>query len=411
MRLDTIPKIEQFIVDALLSSEQIPLGVNVMRLAAMEDEEGVARMARSIVVRYTGSTVNIENNVPVVLTRAMEFEVIHSAQSYLTESGHDYALKMCAGAYITLNSQVPVNVGTTTLIPFHMTSESFEGLSDSSHYTYVQKWSLEVKEIHKLISLDPCVLSGNCASLFPLNTIQTILPGDILYGNELYSPVLPVQGPLELLPYNDEFTGVEVDEAGSLVYTSDKQQTFITNWEDHYFTHTNTFDNSDKFLICHVRLREDDSIVKMYYAANPDDRRVIQIAGFQPGDRRLMGQLWKSQVDQSGLAEDSNGPMVLPAQYAQKNSYGVTTLPKAKIWADPSDRSGPTDYILFGVIHKVQEGTELVVDGETFVYIGGTRLGRAWVNKLDFYVLKDRELQRPWYCDVEVPEGDSFECD
>ena len=102
MRLDTIPKIEQFIVDALLSSEQIPLGVNVMRLAAMEDDEGIARMARSIVIRYTGSNVNVENNVPVVLTRAMEFEIIHSAQSYLTESGHDYALKMCAGAYITL---------------------------------------------------------------------------------------------------------------------------------------------------------------------------------------------------------------------------------------------------------------------------------------------------------------------
>jgi hypothetical protein len=59
----------------------------------------------------------------------------------------------------------------------------------------------------------------------------------------------------------------------------------------------------------------------------------------------------------------------------------------------------------------VQEGTELTVDGETYIYIGGTRLGKAWVNKEDFYVLKHREIQRPWYCDVEVPEGDSPECD
>jgi len=261
-----------------------------------------------------------------------------------------------------------------------------------------------------LVSLDPCVLSGNCAALFPLNTIQTILPGDVLYGNELYAPVLPVQGPLGLLPYRAEFAGVEEDEGGNLVYTKDRDQTFIHNWEEHYVTHTNTFDNSDTFLICHVRRRDDNSIVKMYYAANPDDRRVVQIAGFQPGDRRLLGQLWKSPVDGLGLAENSNGPMNLPAQYAQKNSYGVTIYPKVKIYADPSNPDAPTDHIKYGVIHMVQEGTELTVDGETYIYIGGTRLGRAWVNKEDFYVLKDREIQRPWYCDVEMPEGDSPEC-
>jgi len=108
---------------------------------------------------------------------------------------------------------------------------------------------------------------------------------------------------------------------------------------------------------------------------------------------------------------DSNGPMVLPARMAQKNSYGVTTYPKAKIYTDPSNPDAPTDHIRYGVIHMVQDGTELTVDGETYVYIGGTRLGKALVNKLDFYVLRDRELQRPWYCDVEVPEGDQPECD
>ena len=61
MRLDTISRIEQFMTDALLSSPLIPLGVNVIRLAATEDEEGIAVMARTIVVRYTGSTVNVTN--------------------------------------------------------------------------------------------------------------------------------------------------------------------------------------------------------------------------------------------------------------------------------------------------------------------------------------------------------------
>ena len=59
MKLDTITKIEQFLENILLSTEDIPLGVNVVRLAATQDEEGIARMAKSIVVRYTDSSVNI----------------------------------------------------------------------------------------------------------------------------------------------------------------------------------------------------------------------------------------------------------------------------------------------------------------------------------------------------------------
>ena len=78
MKIDTIPKIENYISDVLLSSPSIPLGVNVVRLAAVQDEEGITSMARSIVVRYTGSSVNIEQKIPVVITRTMTFEIIIS---------------------------------------------------------------------------------------------------------------------------------------------------------------------------------------------------------------------------------------------------------------------------------------------------------------------------------------------
>ena len=55
MTLDTITRIERFITDSLLSSVQIPLGVNVIHLADDSDTEGIAAMTYSIVVRYTGS--------------------------------------------------------------------------------------------------------------------------------------------------------------------------------------------------------------------------------------------------------------------------------------------------------------------------------------------------------------------
>ena len=101
--------------DALLSSPQIPLGVNVIRLAATTDEEGIAALTRSIVVRYTGSTLTINQRQPLVIERTLRFELIHSSQSYLTESGHDGALQMCAGAYLSLNNTIPVPVSYTHL--------------------------------------------------------------------------------------------------------------------------------------------------------------------------------------------------------------------------------------------------------------------------------------------------------
>ena len=142
MRLDTISRIEQFMTDALLSSPLIPLGVNVIRLAATEDEEGIAVMARTIVVRYIGSSINVINIAPLATERSMEFEVTLAAQSYLTQSGHDYVTQMCAGCYNTLNNQVPMNCCVEIMEPPHLNNESFQGLTDQSQYFYTQTWSL-----------------------------------------------------------------------------------------------------------------------------------------------------------------------------------------------------------------------------------------------------------------------------
>ena len=111
MRLDTITRMEQFIVDMLLSSPQIPLGVNVVRLAAAQETEGISNMARTIVVRYLGSQLTVTNQAPLVTERRMNFQLDLASQEYLTESGHDYVIQMCAGAYNTLINQVPPNTG------------------------------------------------------------------------------------------------------------------------------------------------------------------------------------------------------------------------------------------------------------------------------------------------------------
>lgn len=409
MKLNTITRIEQFLVDALISSEHIPLGVNVVRLAAVEDEEGIARMARSIVVRYTGSSVNVEQKVPVVSTRTMTFEIIHSAQSYLSESGHDYALQMCAGANMTLDSQIPLQVGVNTLTPFHMVSESFEGLSDSSHYTYVQRWDLETKSIHKLVSLDPCVLSGNCRYLFPETAVQQILPGEVLYENKIFAPVMPplVSG----FPYEEEMCGV-IENGTSLVYTESgyDNTVFVSDWRDKVFTHTNTFDETNTFLICHIRDRKTMAVLETYFASWCGERRVIQIGGAQPGRRGFLGGVYISKIGELGNPDSSVGETLNPT-YHGKNGYGYTNKPTATIYADPTDPDAPKDITKWGVLHHMLVGAELLVDLEEYYYISQTRLGKAWIKKDDFTLLKGGS-ESPFYCDFELPEveGDVNEC-
>ena len=55
MRLDSITRIERYMVDALVTSPLVPLGVNVIRLADENDAEGIVNMVQSIAVRYVSS--------------------------------------------------------------------------------------------------------------------------------------------------------------------------------------------------------------------------------------------------------------------------------------------------------------------------------------------------------------------
>ena len=177
--------------DALLSSPQVPLGVNVLRLAATEDEEGIVKMGRTIVVRYSGSSLSVQSTEPLVTLRTMSFEITLSAQSYLGDSGHDYVSQMCAASFNTLTNAIPSDTGVEVFQPFYMSNERFEGLTDESIYVYSQTWDLVVQDLYKVLAMDPCVKRGNCSFLFPENTISTVGPGEVLFGNEIFSPVIP----------------------------------------------------------------------------------------------------------------------------------------------------------------------------------------------------------------------------
>jgi len=382
MRLDTITRIEGFIQDALLSSPQIPLGVNIIRLAADYDTEGIARMARSIVVRYVGSDATTIREVPLVLRRTLTFELTHSAQSYLTQSGHDFALQMCAGAQLTLNNATPVNTGAQIMVPLYLASERFEGLTDSTHYVYVQTWQCQVEEIFPTPPIDPCVKQGNCSYLFPSCAISEVRPGDVLYTNVLYAPVLP---PPEGVDYDPALCGVKV-VGNDLVYTRDTNEVFLSNWTTFTLVTTNTFDTTGKLLIVNI-YDSTGTFVNWYFAANCDCRRVIQVAGDMPNSANNLGGLWRSPIGQVGNVITSGGPEPFSAVMQAKNGYGYVSVPATLVFNDPSDPNGDTAQVRYGVVHPMLAGVVQTFNGVEYYRISGTKIGLAWIRVVDFAVI------------------------
>jgi len=366
-------------------------------------------MARSIVVRYTGSTINLEQKLPIVIVRTFSFEIIISAQSYLTESGHDYALQMCAGSYLSLNNTTPTNAGVQVLTPLHLVSESFDGLTDSSHYVYTQRWELEAQEINSLISIDPCVMRGNCSFLFPQDAQSTLVPGDVMYGNFIYQPVRP---PVEGMDYDPEHCGVEV-EGPNLVYRHSVtgNRIFLESYEQYVLTSSDQFDTTGQFLICHIRNANNGSVIREFYAYNCDGRKLIQVGGAQPNlAANWLSGLSTSPTGNAGNPSESTTPEFLPPKYYQKNGYGYVLPNRATVYANPTDPNAATTTVKYGIVYPVQVGSNLNVDDITYTYIGATPLGKAWIKEQDFVILDPSTYLPETICE-EIPlEGELDGC-
>ena len=256
MKLFTISRIEQYICDALLASPEIPLGVNVLRLADVVDKEGVVQNSNNIVVRYVSSFFNVKYRVPLVYERTLSFELNFSCQNYLTSSGHDFATQLLAGALNTLVSGVPGDSGVQVAEGFTLTSERFTGITDNSQYTYTQVYSILIEEAMPYIALDPCVQRGDCKQVWPGLGVETKLPlAGILdqSSGDIYVPAYPCDGePPE--DYNACF-GVrwsnELTQDGDWVFITDPDCVFIEDplGQPIYLLSNNNYTDDGKLVV------------------------------------------------------------------------------------------------------------------------------------------------------------------
>ena len=400
MELRSITKIEQFMMNALLSSPLIPLGVNVVRLADLSDEEGIVQMVNSMVVRYTDSSVNVISRAPLSMERTLNFEINIACQSYLSNSGHDMAIQLCAAAHETLINTVPCGTGLEVIEPLVMTNERFAGLTDSTHYTYTQTWSLVVHDYYRGIALDPCVARGTCSKLFATNLVQKAQPGDVIVHDEngvgiIAQAVLPP--PNDSIPYECDYVGVELDESGNLVYKWDPQKIFMTANEiadGCVMVPTQTKDESGQFYIINIKCPDDDGnlVFKRRFFACSTGRKLL----------KLPSTLYRSRISEMGMRPLPGSGEQLPATIMPRNSYGYVSQIRAYIYADPTEPDAAVVIVQGGDLYPVQDGLVLNDGTDSYYRIGGTTLGRAWINVLDFKVLNpDEYLPR---VDISEPE-------
>jgi hypothetical protein len=385
MKLDSITKIERFMVNSLLASPAIPLGVNILRLADISDEEGVIQMVNSVIVRYISSNIDVIRQAPLDMVRTLTFEVNIASQSYLTQSGHDAAIQLCAGVHETLVNKVPANTGLEVIEPFHLSSESFSGLTDSSHYTYTQRWVLKTQDFYAPIAIDPCVQRGDCTRLFPSKFLLPLEPGDVIFQSKIYVPVLPP--PNETIPYSAEYKGVELNDNGDLVYSANPSEIFLLSEEleeGYKLVSTGKFDQSGTFLICNIK--------------DPQGLQVRQYFATE-GGRGLLGLNYQlSDLDS-------------PSTLLKVNSYGYVNFPGIKVYLDPTNPTATSLLVAIGTVYPVELGTKLEHNLETFLRVGNTPFGKGWIKEKEFNLLSEEDYLPGLSCEEEdLVEGRITSC-
>lgn len=389
MNLATISRIEQFLVDALIASPLIPLGVNVLRLADVLDREGVVSQTNNIVVRYTGASNTVKNRVPMVFERTMRFELNYSCQDYLTSSGHDFATQLITAAFMTINGSVPGGAYVEVLEPFVCVSEDFTGLTDQSQYTYTQVWQLIIEEALPYVALDICVARGNCRQIFPALGVDTKLPlGGILdeASGDIYVPAYDCGG--EPLEDYDACYGVkwsnELTQSGDWVFICDPNCVFLEDplGQPIYLLSTNSYTADGRLVVTVFDAGTNEPLREVFYCNT--GRKLARYAI----------ELWTDTVAKSGAISSK---AVLDASWYQNMNYGefaVVTGGYQFLYVDPLNPDSPQLYLDGGVLIGVQTQTFIQTPKGRFYYVGQSPQGKGWMLEGTFELASVNSLWR-----------------
>jgi len=377
VELNTISRIEQYMVDALIASPLIPISVNVLRLADAIDNEGVVQQTNNIVVRYTGSTDNVKNRIPMVFERQMQFELNFSTQSYLTSSGHDFATQLLAGAFITLNGSVPSGAYVQVTEPFTCQREQFTGLTDESQYTYSQQYVVTIEEALPYIALDPCVQRGDCRQLFPNHNVEAKMPlGGVLEDatGEIYVPQYTGDGtPSEDFdaPYGIRWSN-ELTQDGDWVFVCDPETVFIENplGRPIYILTTRSFTEDGRLVVTIFDSNTNEPLETVFYCST--GKKLARYAI----------ELWRNTIEGSNSNGHVGAGAVKDSSWFtgfNSGEYAVVTGGYQFLYSDPLNPEGKQLSLDGGGIIGVQTQTFIQTPKGRFYFVAQSPQGRGWM--------------------------------
>ena len=398
MQLYTISRIEQYICDALIASPEIPLSVNVLRLADAIDKEGVVQNTNNIVVRYVSSFFSVKTRIPLVYERALTFELNFSCQNYLTSSGHDFATQLLAGALNTLVNGVPGDSGVQVAESFTLQSENFTGITEESQYTYTQVWQITISETVPYVALDPCVQRGDCSQIFPGRYSRTNVPlaGVIDDEGRIFVPALP-DGSCADTPEADGGNGGsicwenEITRSGNMVYCCDRTILFLPadlidkvrlTWTGQYLNKEKT-----KIMVAITLLENNETIAEVIYCGLND------IDGYPQYLMRYSLGLWRSQTE--NIMNENRPRSVLDTSWKEGTQTGLLAVVQSNasvLYIDPTNPQAPQRMVDGGIVVGVLPHVYFQVGPDRYILVQQSPQGRGWMKETDLKYTQINEL-------------------
>ena len=368
-----VAKIEQFMVDALVSSPLIPIGVNVMRLADTIDKEGVVQSSSNIIVSYSGGSSNIKNREPLVFEKSYIFKITFNCQDYLNTSAHDFALHLVDAATRSLSNQVPFVDGVQVIEPFYSSDETFEGITENSQYVYSQTWRLLSEELYPNVSMDPCVRRGNCKAVWPpVGYVSEIPPGSVITDDGRVWEIAceDDDGNIVLGSYynNDGDLVLKCDD--SILIPKEE----LNKWK---LTTTGFITTEDGKLEVWL-VDEDGNQIEQIFFTN-EGKKVTQ--GAYGLYRSATDNFFRNSLD----VNFKRTPLI-----ARSTTYAVVNVVYTRVYTNPLISDEGTD-VFGGKLLLVDPATRLNVDGINYIYVAQSDLGSSgWVDERAVTV-QDRE--------------------
>jgi hypothetical protein len=139
--------------------------------------------------------------------------------------------------------------------------------------------------------------------------------------------------------------------------------------------YTGQTDESGKFYIYNIKC--DGEFVRFFFACDTG-KRLMQ----------LNKDLFRSPNQLVALPRVSDpGEALFPSTPLPRNGYGFVAQNKAFIYKDPSDPLAISILVQGGDLFPTEDGTVLTVQDASYYLIGGTPIGRAWIDTRDFNLL------------------------